>query len=100
MADAVSHALGKMQRSLTTFFGRRDRPAAAVTAPASSGKKAMAMKATLGTKKIAEVKKVAIETPTKLSARSPKKKGDLPGSMKILAYKIVGKWELAEAIGW
>ena len=45
MASAVGEALGKMQRSLTTFFGRRGRPAAAVSAPVSdSAKKAVARK--------------------------------------------------------
>jgi hypothetical protein len=75
MAYAVSHALGKMQRSLTTFSGRRGRTAAAVLSPVSRGTKAVARKATLTTKKIAKVKKVAVEEPTKLSPRGPKKKG-------------------------
>lgn len=75
MAYAVSHALGKMQRSLTTFYGRRGRPAAAVSSPSSRGEKAVAMTATLGTKIVARVKKVAVEKPTKLSPRGPKKKG-------------------------
>ena len=74
MADAASHALGKMQRTLTTFFGRRGRPAAAVLSPLSRGKKAAARKATLA-KKTAEVNNVAVEKPTKLSPRGPKKKG-------------------------
>jgi hypothetical protein len=38
MADAVRYALGKMQRSLTTIFGRRRRPAAALLSPVSRGK--------------------------------------------------------------
>ncbi len=75
LEDAVSRALGKMQRSLTTFFGRRGRPASAVSAPVASGKKAVARKLTPGTKKVAKVKKVAVEKPTKLSPRGPKKKG-------------------------
>ncbi len=77
MVSAVSQALGKMQRSLTTFFGRRGRPAATALSPVSSGKKAVARKATLGTKNGAEVKvnRVAVEEPTKLSPRGPKKKG-------------------------
>ena len=69
MASAVGEAVGKMQRSLTTFFGRRGRPAAAVSAPVSTTKKTVARKTTLGTKKKAAVKK-----PTKLSPRGPKKK--------------------------
>jgi hypothetical protein len=75
MASAVSQALGKMQRSLTTFFGRRGRPAATVLSPVSTGKTAVTRKATLGTKKVAEVKRVAVEEPTKLRPRGPKKKG-------------------------
>jgi ribosome-associated translation inhibitor RaiA len=75
MAYAVSHALGKMQRSLTTFFGRRGRSVAAVSTPVLRGKMAVARKATLATKKAAEVEKVVVEQPTKLSPRDPKKKG-------------------------
>lgn len=75
MASAVGEALGKMQRSLTTFFGRRGRPAAVVSAPVSTAKKAVARKTTLSTKKRAAVKKVAVKKPTKLNPRGPKKKG-------------------------
>jgi hypothetical protein len=64
MASSVSHALGKMQRSLTTFYGRRGRPAATV-----------ARNATLDTKNVVEVTRVAVEEPTKLGPRGPKKKG-------------------------
>lgn len=64
MVSAVSHALGKMQRELTTFFGRRGRPAA-------TGSR----KATLGAKNVVEVTKVAVGEPTKLSPRGPQKKG-------------------------
>jgi hypothetical protein len=74
LASAVTQALGKMRRSLTTFFGRKERTAAAVSAPASTAKKAAAKKATLGAKKKAPVKKVAVQKPTKLSTRGPKKK--------------------------
>ena len=66
MAAAVGQALGKMQRSLTTFFGRRGRPAVTV----SKG-----MKATRPAKKKAAVKKASVKKPTKLSPRGPKKKG-------------------------
>ena len=65
MAAAVGQALGKMQRSLTTFFGRRGRPAVTV----SKG-----MKATRPAKKKAAVKKASVKKPTKLSPRGPKKK--------------------------
>jgi ribosome-associated translation inhibitor RaiA len=75
MASAVGEAVGKMQRSLTTFFGRRGRPAAAASAPVSPTKKTVARKTTLGTKKRAAVKKAAVKKPTKLSPRGPKKKG-------------------------
>ncbi len=70
MASAVGEAVGKMQRSLTTFFSRRGRPTAAVSVPVSTVKKTVARKTTLGTKKKAAVKK-----PTKLNPRGPKKKG-------------------------
>jgi hypothetical protein len=72
---AVSRALGKMGRSLTTFFGRRGRPAAAVLVPAVTLKKAAARTSSLGAKKVAEVKKVEFEKAAKLSPRGPKKKG-------------------------
>src|ERR1700722_245435 len=64
-AYAVSHALGKIQRSLTTFFGRRGRLAAASSTPVPAGKKVAPSKASLGPKGVAEVKKVAFEKPTK-----------------------------------
>ncbi len=70
MASAVSQALGKMQRSLTTFFGRRGRPAATVSESVST-----AMKATLGAKKKTTGKKASVKKPTKLSPQGPKKKG-------------------------
>jgi len=73
MASAVGEALGKMQRSLTTFLGRRGRPAA-VSAPVSTAKKTVAKKTTLGTKKKAAVKKAVLQKPTKLGPRGPKKK--------------------------
>jgi hypothetical protein len=69
MASAVGEALGKMRRSLTTFFGRKGRPAAAVSAPVSTAKKTAARKTTVGRKK-----KAAVRKRTKLS-RGPKKKG-------------------------
>ena len=75
MVYAVSNALGKMQRSLTSFFSRRGRSVAALSAPALRGKAAVTRKATLATKKAAEVEKVVVEEPTKLSPRGPKKKG-------------------------
>ncbi len=79
LASAVTQALGKMRRSLTTFFGRKERPAAAVSASAATAKKAaakkaVAKKAALNAKKKVAAKKVAAETPTKLSLRRPKKK--------------------------
>lgn len=70
MASAVGQALGKMQRSLTTFFGRRGRPAASV-----SGAVSTAMKTNLGTRKKAAVKKASMKKRTKLRPGAPKKKG-------------------------
>ena len=74
MASAVGEALGKMQRSLTTFLGRTGRAAAAVSAPVSTARKSVARKATLSTKKKAAAKKAVLKKPSKLSPRGPKKK--------------------------
>ena len=74
MASAVDGALGKMQRLFTTFFGRRGRPATAVSGSVSPTKKTAARKTTLDTKKRAAMKKVAVRKATKLSRRGPKKK--------------------------
>ena len=60
MASAVGEALGKMQRSLTTSFGRSGRPVEMVSAPVSTKKKAAARKMAVGTKKKVAVKKAAI----------------------------------------
>jgi hypothetical protein len=57
VASAVGEALGKMQRLLTTFFGRKERAARATPAA-----------------KKAAVKKVAAKKTAKLSPRGPKKK--------------------------
>jgi len=54
--SAVREALGKMQRSLNTFFGRKGRPAAAV-----SGAVSPPIKTPAGTKKRAAVKKAAVK---------------------------------------
>lgn len=85
--SAVGAALGKVQRLLTTFFGRRGRaaeevsgdvPPANETAPVVPAKKAAAKTvATTGKKvaaKKAAAKKAAAKKPTKLSPRGPKKK--------------------------
>jgi ribosome-associated translation inhibitor RaiA len=73
--SAVSEALGKMQRSLTTFFARKGRPAEEVSAPVSTVEKSTANKTVVSAKKSAPPKKAAAKKPTKLSPRGPKKKG-------------------------
>jgi Sigma 54 modulation protein / S30EA ribosomal protein len=84
--SAVGEALGKMQRSLTTFFGRKGRSAAQVATPVSKAEKAVASKTIHGlnenaavkktaVKKKAALKKTAVEKSKKLSPRGPKKKG-------------------------
>jgi ribosome-associated translation inhibitor RaiA len=87
MASAIGKSLGKMQRSLTTFFGRKGRPAAAVSKPARGARRTVAASAAVppatvrvpGTKtavtKASVQKKTAVKTPAKLSPRGPKKKG-------------------------
>lgn len=72
--SAVGEALKKMQRLLTTFFGRRGRPAVEVPA-AVPAKKRATKKTTFGTKKKAAAKKAATKKSAKLSPRGPKKKG-------------------------
>ena len=67
MASAIGEAAGKMQRSLTTFFGRKERPAAAISVPMAAARKSVVKKTA--------VKKAAVKKPTKLSPRGPKKKG-------------------------
>ncbi len=84
ISSAVDEALRKMQRSLTTFFGRKEAPAAAVSKPPlvvkkSLGKKTMVKKAlvkktSVVAKKGASVKEDALEKLTKLRKRGPKKK--------------------------
>jgi ribosome-associated translation inhibitor RaiA len=71
MSSAVTEALGKMRRALTTFFGRKGRPAAA---PASTARSAVATKTATGAKKSVAVKKATAKKETKLSPRGPKKK--------------------------
>jgi ribosomal subunit interface protein len=99
MSSAIDEAIGKMQRSLTAFFGRRGRPATANSTPASVAKKVVAKKTAakktaakktvakkvvakksvvrktaIVTKKSAVAKKAPVAKPTKLRARGPKKK--------------------------
>jgi ribosome-associated translation inhibitor RaiA len=72
--SAVDQALRKMQRSLTTFFGRKGRPATEVAAPVLKPKKSIAAKPAPTAKKKSPAKKAAAKKPTKLSPRGPKKK--------------------------
>jgi ribosome-associated translation inhibitor RaiA len=70
LGSAVHEALRKMQRLLTTFFGRMGRTAAVAVSTRASA----ASKTTRGTKKKAAAKKSAARRPKKLSSRRPKKK--------------------------
>ena len=72
--SAVDQALRKMQRSLTTFFGRKGRPATEAAAPFAKPKKSTAAKPVPSAKKKSPAKKAAAKKPTKLSPRGPKKK--------------------------
>ncbi len=78
MAAAIAEAAGKMQRSLTTFFGRRGRSAVAITprtaVPRSAAKKAAVAPKRKAAKKKAPIKAAAVEEPDKPSPRGPKKK--------------------------
>jgi ribosome-associated translation inhibitor RaiA len=75
MSTSISGALAKMQRSLTTFFGRRGRPAAEISAPVLVAEKTLTRKTTLGAEKKTTVNKAPVEKPAKLSPRGPKGKG-------------------------
>jgi ribosome-associated translation inhibitor RaiA len=68
--SAVGAALGKLQRSLTTFFGRKGRSTVEASAPVSTAEKTVAGKTTPN-----EDEKTAVKTPIKLSPRGPKKTG-------------------------
>lgn len=74
LASAVGDALAKMRRALTTFFGRRGRPAAEASAPISAVKKRVAKKTASRAKKRTAVKKAAAKKSRELSPRGPKKK--------------------------
>jgi Sigma 54 modulation protein / S30EA ribosomal protein len=73
--SAVGDAARKMQRSLTTFFARKGRPAVEISASPLTPKKSVAKKTTPAAKKKTAAKKTAVKKPTKLSPRGPKKKG-------------------------
>jgi hypothetical protein len=90
--SSVTEALKKMQRLLTTFFGKKGRPATEAAAPASEPKTKAAPKKSAAkksaTKKTAQktairktaarktaAKKAPAKKSTKLSPRGPKKKG-------------------------
>jgi hypothetical protein len=62
VASAVNQALGKMRRSLTTFFGRRRRQALVGATQIATARKTAA------------TARAAVNKQTKLSARGPKRK--------------------------
>ncbi|MEO8125707.1 MAG: HPF/RaiA family ribosome-associated protein [Bryobacteraceae bacterium] len=86
LASAVGDALGKMQRSLDTFFGRKGRRAVTVLASVPPAKKTAVKKAATkkaATKKAAvkkaavkkaAIKKAAVKTAEAPASRGPKKK--------------------------
>ncbi len=72
--SAVDEALKKMKRQLSTFFGKKGRPAAPVSAPAPKARKTEVPEKKSEPKKTG-AKKAATKKPTKLSPRGPRKKG-------------------------
>jgi len=75
MASAIGGALGKMKRSLISFFGRTGRSATVAPAPHKETRKRVAGKsATAATKKKPPVQKAASRKTAKLDSRGPKKK--------------------------
>jgi hypothetical protein len=80
MPSAIGEALGKMQRALTTFFGRKGRPASTIEAPVSTAVRTVAKKTTVAARKKTPVQKSADMKPAakklaQVSPRGPKKKG-------------------------
>jgi hypothetical protein len=76
--SVITEALKKMQRLLTTFFGKKGRPATDVSAPEPKPKQTKSAAKKTAAKKTAKktaAKKTAAKKPTKLSPRGPKKKG-------------------------
>jgi hypothetical protein len=76
--SAIGEALKKMQRLLTTFFGKKGRPATDLSADAPKPKKTKAAAKKTVARKTAKktaAKKAAARKPTKLSPLGPKKKG-------------------------
>jgi ribosome-associated translation inhibitor RaiA len=73
MPSAIGEALGKMQRALTTFFGRKGRPASTIETPGATAVKTVA-KRTPAVQESAVMKATARKK-AQLSPRGPKKKG-------------------------
>jgi len=80
--EAVDAALRKMKRSLTTFFGKKGRPAAKVAAAPVSNTTKKEVTAKKAAVKQSATKKAAAKKPTKLSPRGPKKKMVYQGRRK------------------
>ena len=80
--EAVDAALRKMKRSLTTFFGKKGRPAAKVAAAPVSNTTKKEVTAKKAAVKRSAAKKAAAKKPTKLSPRGPKKKMVYQGRRK------------------
>ena len=72
--SALDEALKRMKRKLTTFFGKKGRPAAQIAMPVPKSKKtAVATKKTAVTE--SRTRTTAAKKATKLSPRGPKKRG-------------------------
>jgi hypothetical protein len=83
VALAVTDALGKMQRLLTTFFGRKGRAAKDIAPPVAAPKKSTAAKAPAKAAKKSPAKKAAAKKATTVSARGPKKKQIFQARRKV-----------------
>jgi Sigma 54 modulation protein / S30EA ribosomal protein len=93
VSPAVGVALGKMQRSLTTFFGRMGRTLAAVPVPVSRAKKTTPAK-----KKKGHCEEGSGEEVKKTQPTGPKEEMDLLGSTKGLAHQIAARSSEASII--
>ncbi|MGA7243769.1 MAG: HPF/RaiA family ribosome-associated protein [Terracidiphilus sp.] len=72
--SAVDEALKKMKRLLTTFFGKKGRPATEISAPVPKARTTGVVAKKTEVKETG-ARKAAAKKPTKLSPRGPKKKG-------------------------
>jgi hypothetical protein len=86
--SSVSQALGKMQRSLTTFFGRTGRPVAVLSTAPLMTKKENRKVRHLGQGKDHRNREGRGSEAGKAQRTGPKEEGNLSGPKKVLAFQL------------